>query len=199
MSTRLSRIGFALLFLSSVLFLPPSTTRALEGSGGAPGGAAGAPNGAAGQEGGTTVFLVRHAEKDTVPEGDPRLTEAGEDRALELAHVLEEAGVTAVFATQFRRTQDTVRPLADHLGLELQIVRADETDRLVEAIRQGPRSSVFVVSGHSNSVPAIIEALGAGAVAPIEEANEFDNLYVVRLSTGGAAEVMTLKFGQRPQ
>ena len=40
---------------------------------------------------------------------------------------------------------------------------------------------------------------GAGPVAPIGEANEYDNLYVVRLAEGGEAEVTTLKFGRRPQ
>ena len=185
MSSRLFRVGCALALLSAALLLSPLEIEAL--------------GHAAGQEGVTTVFLVRHAEKDTIPEGDPLLNEAGNERTQHLLHVLEEAGVTAIYATQFRRTQDTVRPLADFLGLEVDIIDADESDRLVDTIRQDHRGGVVVVCGHSNTVPEIILALGAGPVAPIEEANEYDNLYVVSLSEGGEAEVTTLKFGRRPQ
>jgi len=185
MSSRLSRVSFALVLLSIVLLLSPFDIEAF--------------GRAAGQEGLTTVYLVRHAEKDTVPEGNPQLNEEGEERAQQLLHVLEEAGVTAIYATQFRRTQDTLRPLADLLGLEVEIVIADASDRLVKTIQQDHRGGVVVVCGHSDTVPEIIEALGAGPVAPIEEANEYDNLYVVRLAESGEAEVTTLKFGRRPQ
>jgi 2,3-bisphosphoglycerate-dependent phosphoglycerate mutase len=185
MSSRLYKVGYALLLLSAVILLAPPGVGALGHE--------------AGQEGVTTVFLVRHAEKDTIPEGNPQLSEAGEVRAQVLAHVLEEAGVTAIFASQFRRTQDTVRPLADLLGLEVEVVYANRSDELADTIRQNHRGGVVVVSGHSNTVPEIIVALGAGPVAPIEEGNEYDNLYVVSLSEGGAAEVTTLKFGRRPQ
>ena len=185
MSSRLTMVGFALVLLSIVLLLSPFDIEAL----GHP------PE----QDDVTTVYLVRHAEKDTIPEGDPQLSEAGEERAQRLRHVLEEAGVTAIYATQFRRTQDTVRPLADLLGLEVKIVAASESERLVATIQQDHQGEVVVVCGHSNTVPEIIEALGAGPVAPIEEANEYDNLYVVRLANGGGAEATTLKFGRRPQ
>jgi len=158
-----------------------------------------ARTGAVGQEDATTVYLVRHAEKSQTPEADPYLNADGEGRAEDLLHVLEEAGVTAVYATQYRRTQDTVRPLADFLGLEVEILSADESTILVETIQRDHQGGVVVVCGHSNTVPQIIEALGAGVVEPIEEAHEYDNLYVVRLLEGGAAQVTTLKYGRRLQ
>ncbi len=185
MRSRLYSVGHALALVSAVLLLSAYATADL--------------GHASWQDGVTTVFLVRHAEKDTIPEGDPQLTGAGESRAQDLSHVLEEGGVTAIFATQFRRTQDTVRPLADLLGLEVKIVEANRTDQLVETIRRNHQGGVVVVCGHSNTVPEIIVELGAAPVSPIEEANEYDNLYVVRLSADGGAEVTTLKFGRRPQ
>jgi broad specificity phosphatase PhoE len=185
MRSRLYSVGHALALVSAALLLSAYATADL--------------GHASWQDGVTTVFLVRHAEKDTIPEGDPQLTGAGESRAQDLSHVLEEGGVTAIFATQFRRTQDTVRPLADLLGLEVKIVEANRTDQLVETIRRNHQGGVVVVCGHSNTVPEIIVELGAAPVSPIEEANEYDNLYVVRLSADGGAEVTTLKFGRRPQ
>jgi broad specificity phosphatase PhoE len=151
------------------------------------------------QEGLTTVYLVRHAEKDLVPENDPPLSIAGQERALELLHVLEEAGVDSLFASQYQRTQSTLRPLAESLGIDLEIVDARDPDDLARLILRDHRGEEVVVCGHSNTVPAIIEALGAGTVEPIVEANEYDNLYVVRVTEGGTAKVTTLKYGRPPQ
>ena len=61
---------------------------------------------------GTTVYLVRHAEKGTTPAADPPLTSAGEARARALATLLADSGVTAVITTNLVRTRDTGKPLA---------------------------------------------------------------------------------------
>ncbi len=151
----------------------------------------------------TTVFLVRHAEKaapgdpefDPRDPADPRLTAAGRARAEALARTLEEAGVTAVFASEFARTQQTVAPLAARVGLEVTVHPARDTAGLAKLVAGAHAGGVVVISGHSNTVPALVEALGAGTVAPIEEAWEYDNLYVVTIEAPGKALVSTLKFG----
>lgn len=151
----------------------------------------------------TTVFLVRHAEKAAPgdPEFDPRdaadppLTAAGRARAEALARTLEEAGVTAIFASEFARTQQTVAPLAARIGLEVIVHPARDTAGLAELIATAHAGGVVVISGHSNTVPALVEALGAGAVDPIEETWEYDNLYVVTIEAPGKAQVRTLKYG----
>src|SRR5437773_8048647 len=66
----------------------------------------------------TTVIVVRHAEKNIEPANpDPDLSPAGQARAQELARMFGDAGVNAIYATQFKRTQQTVKPLGDRLGL----------------------------------------------------------------------------------
>src|SRR5438034_11317250 len=78
----------------------------------------------------TTVILVRHAEKNIEPSNpDPDLSPAGRARAQELVHVLGEEGVNAIYATQYRRTQDTVRPLAAKHGLSVNLVNAKNTQQ----------------------------------------------------------------------
>src|SRR5690348_2764504 len=64
-----------------------------------------------------TVILVRHGEKATDDPRDPSLSPAGEARARALAAMLAKAGVTHLFATQYRRTQATISPLASATGL----------------------------------------------------------------------------------
>lgn len=68
----------------------------------------------------TTIILVRHAERN---EGiDPPLNEEGLARAEALKDALDENGVTAVYCTDFIRNRDTVQPLADELGLTLNLI-----------------------------------------------------------------------------
>lgn len=69
----------------------------------------------------TTIMVMRHAEKSALPAEDPPLSVVGEARALALAQILgqapEEFRVQAIFVSEFRRTQDTVRALASRLGV----------------------------------------------------------------------------------
>jgi phosphohistidine phosphatase SixA len=151
----------------------------------------------------TTVFLVRHAERaapgdpefDPADPSDPPLNAAGRARAVELARVLEEAGVSAVYASQFKRTQQTVEPLAARAGVPVTVHDARDSAGLAELITSVDAGGVVVIAGHSNTVPELVEALGAPPVAAIEDAWEYDNLFVVTRGTGGAATVRTLKYG----
>jgi phosphohistidine phosphatase SixA len=80
-----------------------------------------APASLAGQSpvttGSTTVIIVRHAEKATDDARDPSLSPAGQHRAQALASALGDAGVTALYATQYKRTRATAEPLAQRLKL----------------------------------------------------------------------------------
>ncbi len=149
---------------------------------------------AAQDAGPTTVFLVRHAEKAAQPVDDPPLTAAGRERTEVLVRTLAEAGVTAIYSSEYQRTRRTVEPLAMALGLEVVELPGADFEGLARRIKSRNAGGVVVVAGHSNTVPEIIEALGAGHVAPIDD-NEHDNLYVVTIETGGSARVITLKYG----
>src|ERR1051325_8039693 len=75
-----------------------------------------APQSSAAQALPVTVFVVRHAEKGPeVP--DPSLTEAGQHRAAELARALTDAKITALYTTEFKRTQETLPPRAAPTGV----------------------------------------------------------------------------------
>src|SRR5882672_9651372 len=71
----------------------------------------------------TTVILIRHAEKNIEPNNpDPDLSPAGQTRAQELARMFSATGVNAIYATQYKRTQQTVKPLADSLGVPVTVI-----------------------------------------------------------------------------
>ncbi len=134
-----------------------------------------------------TVFLVRHAERaDTAPGAtptmgaDPDLSEAGRARAESLATLLKDAGITAIFVTEFKRTQQTAAPLANALGLTVKIVTSKDTAALVKQVKSS-KGNVLVV-GHSNSVPDVITGLGVKTPVTIGD-NDFDNLFLVNRGT----------------
>jgi phosphohistidine phosphatase SixA len=125
------------------------------------------------------VILTRHAERAdgqaTMGASDPQLSAAGEARAAKLAAMLADANITVMFTTEFRRTKDTAAPLAAKLKLTPEAVAAAQSAALVDRIRQHANDIVFVV-GHSNTVPAIIKALGGPDVTIGD--NEYDNLFI---------------------
>ncbi|HYU98075.1 MAG TPA: phosphoglycerate mutase family protein [Pyrinomonadaceae bacterium] len=143
----------------------------------------------------TTVILIRHAEKNIEPANpDPDLSPAGQTRAQELARMFGDAGIKAIYATQYKRTQQTVKPLADKLGLTAISVDARNTAELVKQIRAQHNGEVVLVSGHNNTVPEIIAALG-GPTLPVIPETEFDNLYVVTIYRVGSAKLLKMKYG----
>lgn len=162
----------------------------------------------------TVILVVRHAERNdgescnpATVKGRPNptlaLTPAGVSaRAQALAHVGGEDSIAAIYASEYCRTQQTVQPLANQLGLTVNVVDqfgADGTtvnvDSLIEQIWANNRGQVILVAGHTSSVPVIIEELSGISIDAIDE-TDFDNLYVVVVPRWwGRTKVVRLKYG----
>ena len=143
-----------------------------------------------------TLILVRHAEKEIVPpeNKDPDISLAGQQRAELLARMFVATGVELIYATQYKRTQQTVKPLADKLSLKVTQVEARKTDELVKDIRTRGVGKVIFIVGHNNSVPEVIAAFG-GPKLPIIPETEFDNLFILTVQSDGSAKLLKLKYG----
>lgn len=150
------------------------------------------------------VFFVRHAEKQVSESKDPNLTEAGRRRAAALAEMLAQADVTHLFATEYRRTQQTLEPLAQRSGREVQVISAREPQAQIRLLRGLPEGSTAVVAGHSNTIPGL--ACDLGGAAPGLDCDErqlaedvYDRLYLVVLppaaSDAIAPRALTLRYG----
>jgi len=141
------------------------------------------------------VFLVRHAEK--VDESDDAaLSEAGLGRARSLAEWLRSAGITAIYTTQYQRTRKTAEPLAQKLGITPRVVESGDSPELVRRLRAENARDIVLLVGHSNTLPELIQALGALGhpekivIGP----QEYDNLFVVVPQAGGSPTVLRLHF-----
>ena len=144
----------------------------------------------------TTVILVRHAEKKIEPTNpDPDLAPEGVERAQEIARVFADAHINAIYATQYKRTQQTVKPLSDRIGVQLTLLDSNQTNELLRRIQTTYRGQTVFVAGHNNTVPAIVSEL-SGETYPTIPESEYDNLYIVTIYRFGKAKVIKLKYGK---
>jgi len=143
----------------------------------------------------TTIFLVRHAEKVQDGTADPALTQEGRERAIALADLLEDAGITAIHSTDYQRTRDTIVPLAERLELPFTVYDPRNLAVKAELLKRLPGR--HVVSGHSNTTPELVRLLGGDPGPPFVEAGENDRLYILTLFPDNRVETLILRFGKR--
>ena len=143
----------------------------------------------------TTVVLVRHAEKLAhAPGGDMGLSAKGVVRSQELARVLGDAGIVAIYASQFPRARLTGQPLARALADSVRAYDANAIAKLATRIRSEHRGQTVLVVGHSDSIPETFEAL-TGRRWPEGESVSSDKLYVLTLNADGSDRLLRLRYG----
>lgn len=131
-----------------------------------------------------TVVLVRHAEKVDASR-DPVLSEAGTARARALAEDFGAEGPDLVLVSPRRRTSLTAQPTVEAFGAPVRVMPLDEGTQahvaatLAEIAGLSPDDLVLIV-GHSDTIPALVRALGAEAADMAD--CEYDRLTRVRLT-----------------
>lgn len=146
----------------------------------------------------TTIVLVRHAEKAAEGGSDPVLSPQGVERSRALALALRDAGVSAIVTTELKRTQLTAAPLAADRHLTPEIVRAGgavpaHARAVAQAVRRHAGQVVLVV-GHSNTIPAIIGALGGPKLPDLCD-SEYGSVFIMTLPTAGEARLIRARYG----
>lgn len=142
------------------------------------------------------VFVVRHAERadagttaSPMMASDPDLSDAGKARAQSLAAALKDARITAIYTTEYKRTQQTAEPLAKALGITPTVVSARDMPALIDKLKAGKGNALVV--GHSNTVGDVIARLGVAEPVKLEDA-DYDNLFIV--TTGEKPSLLRLHF-----
>ncbi|NIL92944.1 MAG: hypothetical protein GTO71_00530 [Woeseiaceae bacterium] len=148
----------------------------------------------------TTIIFVRHAERASVPADDPGLSEAGKQRVAELTRQLKDAdvvaGIDAIYSTPFRRTQETVQPIADALDLPINTYDPSDTEAVLERILKAHKGKIILVVAHSDTVPVLIANLGASKKVPPIHEDEYDNIYIISIPWFGKTKTIRLRFGE---
>ncbi len=150
---------------------------------------------------GGRVWVIRHAEKDTTPGvADPGLTDAGRARVAGWVDRFKAEPLTAVYCTKWRRSRETAVPIgASHSLAVTTLPEAparpgltgrdaanqrllDDAAALAADIRAKHANGRVVVVGHSNTIPMILDALGAGVQGLTVDESEYAGVWEVELA-----------------
>ena len=126
-----------------------------------------------------TVYVIRHLER-APGDDDPTLSERGQARAQQLAQILADARIKAIFVTATKRSQQTGAPLAERLGLPVSTYNPRDVDALAKAVESagGP----VLIVGHSNTVAGLVARFGGAKPAELSE-RDYGTLFVVHAGT----------------
>jgi phosphohistidine phosphatase SixA len=141
----------------------------------------------------TTLILVRHAEKADDGTDDPPLNETGKERATALANHLKETDITAIYSTNYKRTIQTVRQIADAHGLEIKLYNPSEASALNQILDQEAGGTVLI-SGHSNTTPKLVNKLIGEEKYEQFKDSDYNNLFIVMADEVGKGTVVKLTF-----
>jgi broad specificity phosphatase PhoE len=135
------------------------------------------------------IFIVRHAEKANSGGKDPDLSVQGQKRAEALANILKDSQITAVFATEFKRTQETAAPTARAAHVSPTVIPANDIAVLAEKLRTLNGNTLVV--GHGNTIPDLLKALGIATPVSIPE-DDYAEIFVVLF--GDAPQLLRLHY-----
>jgi broad specificity phosphatase PhoE len=135
------------------------------------------------------VIIVRHAEKAASGGNDPDLAPAGRARGDALARILKDSGITAIFTSEFKRTQETAVPSVKSIGVAPTIVPAKDIAALILKLRQLKGNALVVA--HGDTIPDIAKALGIETPIQIPD-DDYNELLVVTF--GDRPDLLRLHF-----
>lgn len=138
----------------------------------------------------TTFVLLRHAEKGNDGTDDPDLKPEGQERANHLAQMLAKTSIQAIYSTAFKRTRNTVAPLAAAKALEVQPYEAYKAEEIEEMLRKHVGGTV-VISGHSNNIPWIANLLIGKEEYKDYEESDYNNILIVSVVEKGKVAKIT--------
>ena len=148
----------------------------------------------------TTVIILRHAGRDmNAPVSNPDLTWAGKRRAQALVEALRDKGVTAIYCTNLKRNRETAQPLADHLGLKLNIVSAKRlydpkklASELLDEFLTKQTGGVVVWVGNLRNVKEMYELVDGTGSPPIK----YGTLVIVVIPDGTPPRIRKLTYSK---
>lgn len=133
-----------------------------------------------------TIVLVRHAEKDTAANtanGDDPLSQTGRERAERLWKVVKKYKPHEIFATAYRRTQETVAPIAAHRRKAVQTYDPSKQADLVTQMMTS-KTEHYLIAGHSNTIPALANLLAKKEVFKQVPDSEYGVIWVIKIKKG---------------
>ena len=138
----------------------------------------------------TTIYIVRHADRDGANDA---LTDVGRKRAQQLSQLMQHLRITDVYSTETQRTQNTAKPTADLLELNVQPY-GELSQEWYSELKANHVGSAILIVGHSNTSGQIANGLGGEGDFTMDE-DEYDGLFVVSIDASGT-KAIRLRYGE---
>jgi len=139
-----------------------------------------------------TILLVRHAEKADDSQ-DPELSAQGKERAQRLMKAIGKYKPGGFFSTDFKRTRDTLTPLAAKREKKIEIYDPRKPQELIDTIMKS-KTKRFVISGHSNTIPSLANLIAKKEVFRNLNDSEYTVIWLVRLKDGKVTRLELLDY-----
>jgi len=143
-----------------------------------------------------TIVLVRHAERasNMATEPDPDLSQEGRDRAQRLLKIAKKYKPHEIFSTDYKRTRQTVEPIANYRHKTVQIYDPAKHAELIDQMMKS-NTEHYLIVGHSNSIPVLANLLLKKEVfIPRLSEAEYGVIWVVRIRKGKLKNVEVLTY-----
>lgn len=137
----------------------------------------------------TTVVLVRHAERQSLWDGDSPLSEAGRRRAQALVPELVAFHPGVLFVSDRQRTQQTLAPLAAILGLTPRVWSKDASGTLPAEILRNHRGRTVIVCWHHDLMKQVVRGFGVQGPVPYLGLDTYDQIWIVTIPLKGPARL----------
>ena len=130
-----------------------------------------------------TIILVRHAEKADATSQDPELSAEGKPRAERLVKVAGKYKPGGFYSTNFKRTRDTITPLAAKREKTVETYDPRNQQALVDSIMKS-KYKRHIVAWHSNIVPGLANFIAKKDVFKNLDESEYGVIWVIRIKDG---------------
>ena len=135
----------------------------------------------------TTIILTRHADRDPLA---TELNDKGRLRAQALVEAVADMNITAIYSPDLKRNLDTARPLAERLGIEVQILGASKYEVTKIILTKHP-GEVVIWIGNGGNLTEIYAFLGGEGAPP----TVYGDLYIMKIKDSGNPEVIKKRYG----
>ena len=140
-----------------------------------------------------TILLVRHAEKADATSQDPELSAEGRQRAERLIKAIGRYRPGAFYSTNYKRTRDTLVPLAAKRKKEIKTYDPRKPQDLIGEIMNS-KTKRFVVSGHSNTIPGLANLIAKKELFKNLDESEYSVIWLVRMKNGKITKLELLDY-----
>ncbi|POY36238.1 hypothetical protein C3K47_10805 [Solitalea longa] len=143
----------------------------------------------------TTIILVRHAEKLNLDPDSP-LSEKGERRANDLANLLDDVHIDAVYSIGFPRYISTVQPLCDRKGIAPVIYQRNVYAGVIETIVNSYEGKTVLICGDTETVPGMLNILSASQKYSVLKESDYTHIYYALSRDLGLSEIIVNTYGE---